>query len=151
MGDCAWIADGDPVETKRYEVVSHTADIAFIAYGSTLEEVFENAAFATFDVVFDLAAASGRITRPIVADGDTPEELLVSWLNELLAEAETRGLAFSRFGVDRLEEGGVQGWAGGDPIDETPLIGAPVKAATHHDLVIVEIPEGWWVRVVLDV
>jgi SHS2 domain-containing protein len=136
---------------KRYEAVPHTADVAFIAYGNTLEEVFENAAFAMFDMVFDLTEASGRHTRPVVADGDTPEELLVAWLNEVLAESETRGLAFSRFGVDRLEEGGVQGWAGGDPIGETPLIGAPVKAATHHDLAIVEIPDGWWARVVLDV
>jgi len=26
-----------------------------------------------------------------------------------------------------------------------------VKAATHHDLAIVEIPDGFWARVVLDV
>jgi len=60
---------------KRYEAVPHTADVAFIAYGDTLEEVFENAAFAMFDMVFDLSGASGRHTRPVVADGDTPEEL----------------------------------------------------------------------------
>ena len=135
----------------RYETIPHTADVAFIAYGTTLEELFENAAFAMFDITFDLSEASGRNTRPIVADGDTPEELLVNWLNELLAEGETRGLAFSQFGVDRLEEGGIQGWAGGDPIEDTSLEGAPVKAATHHDLAVVEIPDGWWARVVLDV
>ncbi|HSM02511.1 MAG TPA: archease [Acidimicrobiia bacterium] len=137
--------------TTRYETIDHTADVAFIAYGATLEELFENAAFAMFDITFDLSEASGRISRPIVADGDTPEELLVNWLNELLVESETRGLAFSRFGVDRLEEGGVQGWASGDSIDDVSLAGAPVKAATHHDLAIVEIPDGWWARVVLDV
>jgi SHS2 domain-containing protein len=136
---------------KRYETIPHTADVAFIAYGPTLHELFENAAFAMFDIAFDLSAASGRVTRPIVASGDTMEELLVAWLNELVAEAETHDMAFSSFGVDRLEEGGVQGWAGGDPVGSTPLIGAPVKAATHHDLAIVEIPDGFWARVVLDV
>lgn len=135
----------------RYVVVPHTADVAFIAFGDTLEEVFENAAFAMFDITFDLAAGGGRLSRPIVADGDTAEDLLVSWLSELLVESEVHGLAFSRFAIDRLEEGGVQGWAAGDPVEVIPLIGAPVKAVTHHDLAIVEIPDGWWARVVLDV
>jgi SHS2 domain-containing protein len=136
---------------ERYVVVPHTADIAFIAFGHTLEELFENAAFAMFDTTFDLSASSGRVSRQVVAHGDTPEDLLVSWLSELLVQSEVEGLAFSRFGVDRLEEGGVQGWAAGDPFDMIPLIGSPVKAVTHHDLAIVGIPGGWWARVVLDV
>ncbi|MEX1207077.1 MAG: archease [Acidimicrobiia bacterium] len=136
---------------ERYVPVPHTADAAFIAFGATLEELFENAAFAICDMTFDLTAAAGRRSRPVVAQGDTIEDLLVAWLGEVLVESEVQGLAFSRFGVDRLEEGGVQGWAAGDPFDEIPLIGAPVKAVTHHELAIVKIPGGWWARVVLDV
>jgi SHS2 domain-containing protein len=136
---------------RRYDVVSHTADAAFIAYGATLADTFENSAFAMFDLMFDLSGADGRVSRPIVAAGDTVEELLVAWLSELLTESEIHDLAFCSFGVDRLEDGGVQGWAAGDPVDEVELRGAPVKAVTHHDLAVVEVPDGWWARVVLDV
>lgn len=136
---------------RRYDVVPHTADVAFIAYGSTLPEVFEHSAFAMFDLVFDLADTSGGVSRPIVAAGDSVEELLVSWLSEVLAESEIHDLAFCSFGVDRLEEGGVQGWAAGDPVEGVELRGAPIKAVTHHDLAVVEVPDGWWARVVLDV
>ena len=33
-------------------------------------------------------------------------------------ECDEAGIAFSMFHVDRLEEGGVQGWAGGLPANE---------------------------------
>lgn len=136
---------------RRYDVVSHTADVGFIAYGATPAEMFEHAAFAMFDLVFDLTGAVGRVSRPIVAAGDSLQDLLVAWLSEVLTESEIHDLAFSSFGVDRLEDGGVQGWAAGDPVDRFELKGAPVKAVTHHDLAVVEVPDGWWARVVLDV
>jgi SHS2 domain-containing protein len=132
-------------------VLPHTADTAIIAYGVTLLEVYENAAFGMFDLMFDLAGVVPERSRPVVAAGDTPEELLVAWLGELLTEAEIRDLAFSSFTVDRLEEGGVQGSAQGGPAAGLELQGPPIKAVTYHDLAIVEIPDGWWARVVFDV
>ena len=142
---------GDALRPPRYEVLPHTADTAIIAYGSTLFELFENAAFGMFDTMFDLEEVSTARSRPVVAAGDTVEELLVAWLSELLAEAETHGLAFSYFTVDRLEEGGVQGSAQGGPTAGLELRGPPVKAVTYHDLAVVEIPDGWWARLVFDV
>jgi len=134
-----------------YEQIDHTADAAVVAYGATLEELFEHAAFAMFDITFDLRGATGARTRPVVAAGDTVEDLLVGWLSSLLAESETHGLAFSVFSVDRLEEGGVQGSAGGDPASGLELVGAPIKAVTYHDLAVVPVPDGWWARIVFDV
>jgi len=135
----------------RYEVLGHTADTAIVAYGAILPELFENAAYGMFDLMFDLTEVGTRRSRPVVAAGDTAEELLVAWLDELLAEAEIHGLALSYFTVDRLEEGGVQGSAQGNPAAEYELRGPPIKAVTYHDLAVVEIPDGWWARVVFDV
>ena len=135
----------------RYESYPHTADAAIIAYGTTLHEVFENAAFGMFDLVFDLSAVSSGVSRPVVAAGDTVEDLLVGWLSEVLVVAEVHDLALCWFVVDRLEEGGVQGSVGGSAAGELSLRGAPIKAVTYHDLAVVEIPDGWWARVVFDV
>ena len=135
----------------RYEVLPHTADTAILAYGLTMFELFENAAFGMFDLMFDLGTVGGGRDVPVMAAGDTPEELLVAWLGELLYEAESAGLAFRTFTVDRLEEGGVQGSASGAPVEGLALRGPPIKAVTYHDLAVVEVPDGWWARVVFDV
>ncbi len=135
----------------RYEVLDHTADVAIIAFGATPAEVFENAAFGMFDLMFEFTPGPTRRDVPVVAAGDTVEELLVAWLQELLFLSEIHDVAFDYFTVDRLEEGGVQGSAGGTSTHSTPLIGAPIKAVTYHDLAVVEVPGGWWARVVFDV
>lgn len=135
----------------RYRVLDHTADTGIIAYGATLSELFEHAAYGMFDLMFDLEPVPAGSSRRAAVTGDTPEELLVGWLAELLAIAEIDDLVFSRFGVDRLEESRVQGWAGGALAAGRELRGPPVKAVTYHDLAVVEAPDGWWARVLFDV
>lgn len=135
----------------RYEVFDHTADTGIIAYGDNLHDLFENAAYGMFDLMFDLEPIPSGVTRPVVAGGDTPEELLVGWLAELLAIAEIDDLVFTSFGVDRLEERGVRGWAGGAPTAGRELRGPPIKAVTYHELAVVEVAGGWWARVLFDV
>ena len=121
------------------------------AYGVTLTELFEHAAYGMFDLMFELEPIPSEAVRPVAAVGDSPEDLLVGWLSELLAVAEIEDLVFSSFGVDRLEEGGVQGWAGGASAAGRELRGPPIKAVTYHDLAIVEIPDGWWARILFDI
>jgi SHS2 domain-containing protein len=135
----------------RYEVLDHTADTGIIAYGVTANELFENAAWGMFDLMFDLAGLDPARDVPVMAPGDTCEELLVNWLSELLYHSETLGLALCYFTVDRLEDGGVQGSAGGVPAGSLALRGAPIKAVTYHDLAIVENPDLWWARIIFDV
>ena len=135
----------------RYRVLPHTADIGVVAGGATVEEAFENAAFAMFDIVFDLADVPATEAVRVEAAGDTPGELLVAWLSALLAEAEIRGLALCRFGVDMLPGGRLRGSAAGSSSAGRGLRGPPVKAVTYHDLAVEEVPGGWEARVIFDV
>ena len=135
----------------RYEILDHTADTGIRAYGVTELELFENAAWGMFDLMFDLTSLKPQRDVPVVAAGDSLEELLVNWLSELLYQAETLGLALCYFTVDRLETGGMQGSAGGTPASTTELRGPPIKAVTYHDLAVVETPNTWWARIIFDV
>ncbi|MBM3695253.1 MAG: archease [Actinobacteria bacterium] len=141
----------------RYRVLAHTADIGIAAAGATQEEAFENAAFAMFDLMFDLSGVevSSGAQPPdecrVEAEADTPEELLVAWLSLLLAEAEIRGLALCRFRVEDLGGGRVAGTAGGVPSEGMVLRGPPIKAVTYHEAAVVETPTGWEARVIFDV
>ena len=135
----------------RYRVLPHTADIGIVAAGATVEEVFENAAFGMFDLVFDLSGLPATEAVRVEAAGDTPGELLVAWLSALLAEAEIRGLALCRFGVEMLPGGRLRGSASGSASAARELRGPPVKAVTYHDLAVEEVPGGWEARVIFDV
>ena len=52
-------------QQKQYEYLEHTADVKFLAYGKTLEEVFENAALAMFNVMIDTGKISGVLIKNV--------------------------------------------------------------------------------------
>ena len=136
----------------RYRVLPHTADIGIVAGGATPEEVFENAAFGMFDLMFDLAAAPApKVECAVAAAGDGLAETLVAWLSALLAEAEIRDVAFTTFRASLTGTGRVTGVVGGPAAEALELRGPPVKAVTYHELIVVETPEGWEARVIFDV
>lgn len=136
---------------RRYRVIAHTADTGIVAFGSTLAEAFENAAYGMFDLMFDLRRVEAGGECAVEAQAETLDELLVAWLSALLAEAEIREVAFSRFSVAEVREGVARGVASGAPTAGLELRGPPVKAVTFHDLAVEQRPEGWEARVIFDV
>lgn len=89
-----------------------TVDL-MIAYGSTLAELFENAAYGTAARAGIDGAGAPLYDVPVMAIGDSPEDLLADWLIQLGERAAEARLTFSSFTIARLEEGGVQGAASG--------------------------------------
>lgn len=135
----------------RYEVLSHTADTGVLVYGATLKEIFENAAFALFDLMFGIDNLMGDERVAVEVEATTVEELLVDWLSTLLFEAETEDLALCSFKIESMGDGHAAGSATGVPLTRVELAGPPVKAVTYHDLAIEKRPGGWSARVVFDV
>jgi SHS2 domain-containing protein len=80
----------------------------------------------------------------MVAPGDTLDELLVNWVEELLHLSREEGLALSYFVVDRLEPGGVQGSAAGLPTHEVEQLGRVPVRVVGPASPVVSIPEGFW-------
>lgn len=132
----------------RYEVVAVDPPTLRV-YGVTLEELFEEAGYAVFDQGHRLAEIPGTYTRPVIAAGDSPEELLTAWVGELLAMSRSAGIVPSYFAVDRLETGGVQGSAAGLPVAEALRHGRAVTGLATPLPSPVRIPDGWWVDLVV--
>jgi SHS2 domain-containing protein len=103
---------------RRYEVINERP-LAIRAFGATLPELFEHAAYAVFDQGYRLDEIPPTYSRPVIAAGDTMDALLCHWLEELLGMSRAEGIVPSYFVVDRLEEGGVQGSAAGLLVAET--------------------------------
>lgn len=130
-----------------FEPVDHTADLAFIARGRTLAELFENAALGLVDLLYDPRTVVGCDEETIEVEGIDAEELLVAWLQEILYRREIRRRLFRGFEVKGIADPsgspGPSTWhltavARGEPWDpsrhETRNV---IKAATYHGLEIV--------------
>lgn len=130
---------------ERFELL----DGGFVAFGDTLPQLFENAGVAAFATSFPVDDIPPTYSRPLVAPGDTWEELLANWIEELLAMARIEDLAVSYVTVDRLEEGGVQGSGAGMPRSAVARLGPDAHEVDRSEIRLVEIPEGWWARLAL--
>jgi len=137
---------------KRYEQFPHTADIGVRAFGKDLKELFENAAFAMFDIIADLEGMSGETTETLEVKAANHEELLVAWLDELLYIFYTKQLIFYKFNIELLEEGSLRASVVGRPIAANRnRLKTEIKAATYSDLKINKIADGYSVEIIFDV
>lgn len=137
---------------KRYEQFSHTADIGVRVFGKDLKELFENAAFAMFDLIADLENISGDLFETFYLEAQTNEELLVTWLDELLYAFYTKEIIFFRFNVGELSGHRLKATAYGRPVGANRnRLKTEIKAATYSDLKIKKVPAGFEVEIIFDV
>ena len=137
---------------SRYEEIPHTADIAIRAYGKDLKELFGNAAYGMFDIIADLEGIKNSLTIEINLKAPSKEELLVSWLDELLYNFYTKGIIFSEFDIASINEKELTAKSHGRHVGENRnRLKREIKAATFHDLEIKESSEGLSVDIVFDV
>lgn len=136
----------------EFEILEHTADIGFRAWGATREELFANAAVALESVAIDLGAVQEKFPYPIAAAGEDDESLLVNWLSEVLYYLDGRRVAMRRFQVEHLDAHRIRGKAFGEPRDPlrhpAKLI---VKGVTYHQLRIEKEGARWYAQVYLDI
>jgi SHS2 domain-containing protein len=145
------VADAQTVR-GNYETIEHTADIGIRVEANTLEELFALSACAMFDLMIDLPAVRPAHRAEISLEADSIEELLVTWLNELVFRADVSGMFFSRFEVDSVTENSLKASAMGEPYKaDKHSVGQSVKAATYYELEISHSDRGWVATVIFDV
>jgi protein archease len=89
---------------KKFEFFDVTADIGYWAYGNTLEEAFENAALAMFDVITNTKLIAKNESRKIYVESEDKISLLYDFLEELLILHEIDLIFFSEFDVSIIKE-----------------------------------------------
>lgn len=117
---------------ERYTLIDHTADMMVRANGSTLEECFENAAFALFDQTVDLSNIGTSEETDIRVTGIDDEDRLYSFLSEMLFIEDADNLILKEFEVS-FDGDDVVCHARGETLDRTRhRIRSEVKAVTYH-------------------
>jgi len=137
---------------KRFELIEHTADIGIIAYGKTLEELFENAAYGLFSIITDIGTVEPKDKYELSVSAMDEEELLISWLNELIYFWEVKRILVSKFKVSILSSSHLEGMLYGENFNsKLHKIEHLVKAVTYYDFKLESYEKGWKVQVILDV
>jgi len=139
---------------KKFEFVDiTTADVAFIAYGKDLNELFTNAALAMFEVMINTKQIKPKVEKKIKVKAEDLNSLMFSWLNGLLVYVDGENLVFSKFDV-KIDEKKFELKANckGEKINRKKHeTRTAVKSCTYHQMKIEKVKSGWKAQVILDI
>jgi len=82
-----------------YRYLEHTTDAFIEVKGNSLEEAFEKAGVAVVDTMVDIKSVEEKSCREIELKGKDLNNLLYSWLEELIIVTITDGFVGRRFSV----------------------------------------------------
>ena len=120
---------------KNFEYFEVTADIGFRAYGKNLNEAFENAGLAIFNIISDTddIDSTKEISFDITSEDNV--SLLYDYLEELLFYHEVEFMLFSQFDVEIGENFHLKATIKGEPIDwDKHERKTEIKAITFHKM-----------------
>jgi len=138
----------------RYLEDVATADAAFEVEGRTPEELFRDAAIATFEVMADTKSVNPEITKEIELKNEDIGDLLFDWLSELVYLKDAEFLIFSSFDVSIKKNDiyELKAKARGEHINQRRhSLRSDVKAVTYHMFEVKRTGEKWTATVVLDI
>jgi SHS2 domain-containing protein len=139
-------------ERPRWRLFGTTADLGLAVTAPTLPGLLEGAALGLAGAVCDRRRVRPRLGRTVTIRAEGPEALLVAWLNELIFLFDAKGFLLRDCRVELAGPLALAAHLRGEPFDPARhRIGAYVKAATLHRLLVERGRGGWRARVVLDV
>ncbi|RLD16862.1 MAG: hypothetical protein DRI36_05055 [Caldiserica bacterium] len=131
------------------EEIKHTADIGLRVTGNSIEEIFSEAAKGVVNVAIEGKVEGEEEIHSFEFNGDTKEDLLVEWLNEVIYFLYEKGLVFKNLKKIIFEDKNVM-------IEaeflkpENINYSIEVKSATYHNLKIEEKGNGFEATVIFD-
>ena len=89
----------------KYKIIDDlTSDVMFEAYGKGLKELFENAAEAMFSIICKVDKVEKKKPIKVKVDADGVEDLMIKWLQELIAVVDTEEMFLSKFNIKNIDE-----------------------------------------------
>jgi len=137
---------------EKYELIDHTADIGVKVRGKSVGELFENAAYAMFDLIADLNRIKKREVLEVEIKGEKMDELLADWLRELLYKFNGERHLLKDFKIEEIGQKGLKARVSGEKLDlSRHSLKMEIKAVTYHGLEIKRTSEGWQAQVIFDI
>jgi len=136
----------------QFEVLDISGDTGIKAYGKTVSEAYANAGIGMYSLITDINSVDEKESVEIELSGDSPEGVLVAYLNELIFRFDTHGFIGRSVEVRDLSGSGIRVIVHGEEFDperhERRLL---IKAATYHNIKVEQADSVWEVEVVFDI
>ncbi|MCM8832102.1 MAG: archease [Candidatus Omnitrophica bacterium] len=132
----------------KYKILEHTADIKIKIFGKTINELFKNSAIALFSTLTEQKSKSIK-KQSIILEAENLEDLLVSWLNELIFLFFTYKFVPANYSIS-INQNKLEAKIYGESLKNLK-VNTEVKAATYHNLRIRKNKNGLEANIIFDV
>jgi SHS2 domain-containing protein len=140
--------------TTGFRYLDHVTDAIVEAYGSSLDEAFENSAKGLVNTMIDLEQITPDQEYEIVAKGYDVKSLLYDWLEKVMLGLLIDNIALSDFKVKISKNNGdyfLKGIAKGEVLDlKKHHYKIEIKAVTYHEMEIKQTENIITTRFLLD-
>jgi len=134
----------------KYEILEHTADIGIRAFGKDLPELYANAAFGMFEIIFGRRATNSKERVTVEVAGVDAENLMVRWLSELL-NLSREGWVFGGFKIMDINEKKLRAECRGQKRHLASKPKTEIKLVTYHGLKVEKDEEEYKAEIIFDV
>jgi SHS2 domain-containing protein len=128
-------------DKKIYELLDHVGDAYIAVCGDALENTFEKAAIALFDIMTDIDKIEPLNMDKFFIEAKDETELLHEWLEKLHLTFEIEGKLYSKFRINKIKtinkKKCMKAEAYGEPFNPSKhLSKVEVKAVTLHKILV---------------
>ena len=140
-------------EAKRsVREIDHTADLGFEVEAAEPADLFKLAGEAFYGLIADAAGIEPKEEIKISAAAENWEELLHTWLCELLAQFNLKGFIGKQCGITTIEPDRVEALVKGEALDlKRHNFHTEIKGVTYHGFKVWQEYGMWHARVIFDV
>ncbi len=129
------------LKNRKFEAISHSADLRFKVFGGDLKDIFKNAALLlAFASVAELPLKL-NIKEELEIGAPDKESLLVDFLNEILARTQVNKAVYPEVQIIGLGENKISAVIFGAPINRFK---EEIKAVTYYGVKIKKNKEGFF-------
>ncbi len=124
---------------KKFETISHSADLRFKVFGDDLKDIFQNAVLLLALISVAELPLKLNIKKELTIDALDKESLLVDFLNEILTKMQVNKAVYPEAQIISLNENKISAVIFGAPINRFK---EEIKAVTYYRVKINKNKEG---------
>lgn len=132
-----------------YRFLEHTADIRAECQAASFPELLETAAQALYAVALRETRTDAHVEHEVAIQAESPEEMLVRWLQELIFLMDVEHFVATRFDLHHAAEDRVAATLRGYEYQPEERA-TEIKAATYHGMAVRHTNEGIVAEVIFD-
>ena len=137
----------------KYRYLPHTADAKIEAFGTDINEMFKNAALATYNIMVDTEKVEPKKEIKININSENTEALLFDWIDELLLHLDASRFLLHDLNIQIDKQNDslfLKAILKGDTISKEYELKGIVKSMTYNCMNIKKTKEGFKAIFVVD-